>query len=50
MANLFRAYGVRDVKIPTYLIESSAPINVDDPSFAGTRARTIDANRRDNGD
>src|SRR5271155_4021115 len=30
MANLFRAYGVRDVKIPTYLIESSAPINVDD--------------------
>jgi hypothetical protein len=30
MANLFRAYQVRDVKIPTYLIESSAPINVDD--------------------
>jgi hypothetical protein len=30
MPNLFRAYQVRDVKIPTYLIESSAPINVDD--------------------
>jgi hypothetical protein len=30
MANLFRAYQVRNVKIPTYLIESSAPINVDD--------------------
>ena len=30
MADLFRAYQVNDVRIPTYLIESSAPINVDD--------------------
>jgi Alpha/beta hydrolase of unknown function (DUF900) len=30
MANLFRAYQVGNVKISTYLIESSAPINVDD--------------------
>jgi pimeloyl-ACP methyl ester carboxylesterase len=36
MADLFRAYQVNNVKIPTYLIESSAPINVDDaPSSPG---------------
>jgi hypothetical protein len=28
---LFRAYGVRDTKVPTYFIESTAPSNVDDP-------------------
>jgi hypothetical protein len=32
MPDLFRAYQVRDAKIPTYLIESSAPINIDDSS------------------
>jgi pimeloyl-ACP methyl ester carboxylesterase len=36
MADLFRAYQVNNVRIPTYLIESSAPINVDDaPSSPG---------------
>ena len=29
MANLFRAYGVRDTVVPTYFIESTAPDNVD---------------------
>ncbi|MFZ0425651.1 MAG: hypothetical protein WAL80_22470 [Xanthobacteraceae bacterium] len=29
MANLFRAYGVRNTVVPTYFIESTAPDNVD---------------------
>ena len=46
MPDLFRAYHVRDVRIPTYLIESSAPINVDDrpsPQSMPDRLTPLDA-------
>jgi hypothetical protein len=46
MPDLFRAYQVRDVRIPTYLIESSAPINVDDspsPQALPDRLTPLDA-------
>jgi hypothetical protein len=49
MADLFRAYQVNGVKIPTYLIESSAPINVDDtpplPSKLPRQLTPLDAER-----
>jgi hypothetical protein len=49
MADLFRAYQVNGVKIPTYLIESSAPINVDDtpplPSKLPRQLTPLDAEK-----
>lgn len=45
MAALFRAYGVRVAKIPTYFIESTAPNNVDDiPSVSAVPGQLFPIN------